>query len=164
MAQQPPTTPPPPPPPPQPPSGPGYGTGAPYARAGGVTAASVVLFVVGGIRSLLYLLAVVAIIGASGELTAFGVSGGQVAVGVFLALVALAAGILQIIGGASTLRLRRRGRTLALAGTIVGLSMALLAMFSGGGGGALVFGMLLIVGDIAIIVLLAQNSRHLVNP
>jgi hypothetical protein len=129
-----------------------------------VTASSVLLFVVGGIRALLYLIAVVAIIGVSGELSDFGVSGGAVAVGVVLALIALAAGVLQIVGGAQLLRLRRQGRVIGLSGTIVGLALALFGILGGGGGGAVVIGVLLLLGDIAIIVLLAQNGRYLTNP
>jgi hypothetical protein len=165
MAQQPPAPPPPPPPPSSPPpGGPVYGSGAVSgARPGGVTANSVLLFVVGGIRALLYLIAVVAIIGVSGELSDFGVSGGAVAVGVVLALIALAAGVLQIVGGAQLLRMRRQGRVIGLSGTIVGLALALFGVL-GGGGGAVVIGVLLLLGDVAIIVLLAQNSRYLTNP
>jgi hypothetical protein len=105
----------------------------------------------------------VAIIGVSGELSDFGVSGGAVAVGVVLALIALAAGVLQIVGGAQLLRMRRQGRVIGLSGTIVGLALALFGVL-GGGGGAVVIGVLLLLGDVAIIVLLAQNSRYLTNP
>jgi hypothetical protein len=119
---------------------------------------------VGGIRALLYLIAVVAIIGVSGELSDFGVSGGAVAVGVVLALIALAAGVLQIVGGAQLLRLRRQGRVIGLSGTSVGLALALFGVLGGSGGGAVVIGVLLLLGDVAIIVLLAQNSRYLTNP
>jgi hypothetical protein len=169
MAQQPPAPPPPPPPPGPPPGGPVYAGGPAYgARPSALTAAAVIMFVIGGLRTLIYLLGIILILGASGEISelAGGGVGGLIAIAVVFALVAVVAGILQILGGTHTLRLRRRGRVLGLTGTIIGLALALYGLLTGGGGnaGGVVISLLLLLGDIAIIVLLAQNSRYLTNP
>jgi hypothetical protein len=169
MAQQPPAPPPPPPPPPGPsPTGPVYGGGpAGTTRPSGLTAAGVLLFVVGGMRLLFYILALVGLAVLSGQLEELGVPGGAVFIGIVFIVLALAAGVIQIVGGAQTMRLRRRGRVLGLAGTISGLVVAAFALLTGGGGGsslALGILVLLIIGDIIIIVLLAQNGRYLTNP
>jgi hypothetical protein len=168
MAQQPPAPPPPPPPPGPPPPGPVYGGGpAGTTRPSGLTASAVLLFVVGGMRLLFYILALIGLAVLSGQLEEIGVPGGAVFIGVVFIVLALAAGVLQIVGGAQTMRLRRRGSVFGFAGTISGLVVAAFALLTGGGAGstfALGVLVLLILGDIAIIVLLAQNSRFLTNP
>lgn len=161
MAQQPP----PPPPPPPPAGGPVYGGVPAYGtRPGGVTTASVLLFVAGGLGGLVYLIALVAILGASGQLSDFGVSGGLIGVFVLVALIGIAGAVLQIMGGVHTLRLRRRGRALGLTGTIMGLVLALLSVLGGGNALAVIIAVLLLIADITIIVLLAQSGRYLTNP
>jgi hypothetical protein len=168
MAQQPPAPPPPPPPPGPPPPGPVYGGGpAGTTRPSGLTAAAVLLFVVGGMRLLFYILALIGLAVLSGQLEEIGVPGGAVFIGVVFIVLALAAGVLQIVGGAQTMRLRRRGSVFGFAGTISGLVVAAFALLTGGGAGntfALGVLVLLILGDIIIIVLLAQNGRFLTNP
>lgn len=162
MAQQPPAPPPPPPPPTGPYGGtPGYGT-----RPGGVTTTSIVLFVVGGLRVIIFLISLIAVIGAGSELAGISGAGTFIGIAVVVVLIAIAAGILQIIGGANTLRLRRRGRVLGLTGTIIGIALGVLGLIGGasGGGTNVVFTALFLIGDIAIVVLLAQNGRFLTNP
>jgi hypothetical protein len=170
MAQQPPAPPPPPTPPPpgQPPAGPVYSGVPGYgARPAGVNTAGVLLFVVGGLRILFYLLALIGLAAVSGQLEAVGVPGGAVVIGIIVIVIALAAGVLQIMAGVQTRRLRRRGRVLGLVGTIIGLAVALLGLLTGGGAGnalGVIVVALLLIGDIAIIVLLAQSGRYLTNP
>jgi hypothetical protein len=134
------------------------------ARPSGVTTASVLLFVAGGLGGLVYLIALVAILGASGQLSDFGVSGGLIGVFVVVALIGIAAAVLQITGGVHTLGLRRRGRALGLTGSIMGLALALLSVLGGGNAAAVIIAVMLLIGDVAIIVLLAQNGRYLTNP
>jgi hypothetical protein len=168
MAQQPPPPPPPPPPPAQPPGGPVYGGVPAYgARPSGVTAAAVVMFVVGGLRSVLGLIALIAVIGAGGQLSGIPGAGAFIGVAVIIVLITIGAAVLQILGGTHTLRLRRRGRAIGLTGTIIGLAIGVLGLVGGasdGQAGALVVTLLFIIGDVVIIVLLAQNGRYLTNP
>jgi hypothetical protein len=163
MAQQPPAPPPPPPPPTGPYGGaPGYGV-----RPGGVTTSAILLFVVGGLRVLIFLISLIAVIGAGDELAGIAGAGTFIGIAVVVVLIAIAAGILQIIGGANTLGLRRRGRVLGLTGTIIGMALGVLGLIggsTGGSGSSVVFAVLFLIGDIAIIVLLAQNGRYLTNP
>jgi hypothetical protein len=167
MAQQPP--PPPPPPPPLPPAGgPVYGGVPAYgARPAGVTAVSVLLFVVGGIRGVFALFALVVVAGAGGELAGIPGAGAFIGVAILVVLITVGAAVLQIIGGVHTMRLRRRGRALGLTGAIIGMAIGILGLVGGasdGSGGTIVFAVLFLIGDIAIIVLLAQNARYLTNP
>jgi hypothetical protein len=162
MAQEPPAPPPPPPPAPGP-----YEAGYP-ARPSGVTTASVLLFVVGSLRSVLLLLTLIVVIGASGEISGLPGGGAAIGVAVVVVLIGMGAAVLQIIGGVGTMRLRRRGRTLGLAGSIIGIALGVLGLVSGASGGAtgaaIVIAVLFLIGDIAIVVLLAQSSRYLTNP
>jgi hypothetical protein len=114
---------------------------------------------------LFYVLSLIGLAAIRGQLEDIGVPGGAVAIGIFFVFIALVAGAIQIAGGVQTMRIRRRGRVLGLAGAISGLVVALLALLTGGGGGfAVVVLIVLLIGDIAIIVLLAQNARYLTNP
>jgi hypothetical protein len=161
MAQQPPA-PPPPPPPPTGPYGAGYGV-----RPGGVTTSAILLFVVGGLRVLIFLISLIAVIGAGDELAGIAGAGTFIGIAVVVVLIAITAGILQIIGGVNTLRLRRLGRILGLTGTIIGIALGVLGLLggsSGGSGSSVLFAVLFLIGDIAIVVLLAQNGRYLTNP
>jgi hypothetical protein len=161
MAQQPPAPPPPPPPPTGPYGGaPGYGI-----RPGGVTATSVLLFVIGGLRVVIFLISLIAVIGAGSELAGISGAGTFIGIAVVVVLIAIAAGVLQILGGANILRMRRRGRALGLTGTIIGIALGVLGLLSGSSGGAsILFAVLFLIGDIAVVVLLAQNARYLTNP
>jgi hypothetical protein len=137
------------------------------ARPGGITAASVLLFVVGGLRGVFALIALVLVAGAGGELAGIPGAGAFIGVAIVIILITIGAAILQIIGGAQTLRLRRRGRVLGLTGTIIGLAIGVLGLIGGlsdGAGASVIFTILFLIGDIAIIVILAQNARYLTNP
>jgi len=155
MAQQPPA---PPPPPPTGPSGGAYG-----ARPGSVTGAGILLIILGSLRGLLGLIALIAILGATEEITDE-LGGGALTIGIVSVLIALIVGLLQILGGVNTLRLRRRGFVLGLTGSIIGVILVLLGLVSGtaaAGGLALVVAVLVLLGDIAAIIMLTQSSRYL---
>ena len=175
MAQQPPPAGPPPggygqppgaPPPPGAygPGGGGYGAAGP--RPGGLTAAAVLVFIVGGLRILFGLIALVAVLGATDEIAAFGASSGQVVGVVAVAvLITLAVAIVQILGGVAALRQRRRAFPLILAGCIAGIVIGLFGLVSGGGAaGGTLFAVLFLLVDIAAIVLTVTNKRYLINP
>jgi hypothetical protein len=171
MAQQPPAPPPPPPPPPPPgppPGGPVYSGGPAYAtRPGGLTVSAVLLLVVGGLRAVLALIALIAIAGAGDQLAGIPGAGAAIGVAVVIVLIVVAAGILQILGGIQILRLRRRGRAFGLTGTIIGLVVGLLGLvgsLADGAGASVIFTILFLIADIVIIVLLVQNGRYLTNP
>ncbi|MGH2674921.1 MAG: hypothetical protein ACRDKA_11525 [Actinomycetota bacterium] len=165
MAQQPPA---PPPPPPPPPTGPYAGAPGYAARPGGVTAAAVLLFAVGGLRGLLMLLSLIVVIGASGDISGLPGAGAAIGIAVVVVLIGLLAAVLQIVGGVGTMQLRRRGRTLGLTGSIIGIALGVLALLGAASGGAtavsVVIALLFLFGDIAIIVTLSQNGRFLTNP
>ena len=133
-----------------------------------MTAVSVLLFVVGGLRGLFALFALVVVAGAGGELAGIQGAGAFIGVAIIVVLITVAAAVLQIIGGVHTMRLRRRGRALGLTGAIIGMAIGILGLVGGassdGSGGTIVFAVLFLIGDIAIIVLLAQNARYLTNP
>jgi hypothetical protein len=163
MAQQPPAAPPPPPPPPS--TGPYGGIPGYGVRPGGVTTSAILLFVIGGLRVLIFLISLIAVIGAGDELAGIAGAGTFIGIAVVVVLIAITAGILQIIGGVNTLRLRRLGRILGLTGTIIGIALGVLGLIGGASsGGSILFAVLFLIGDIAIVVLLAQNSRYLTNP
>ena len=163
MAQQPPA-----PPPPPPPTGPYGGAPGYAARPSGVTTASVLLFVVGGLRGALMLLSLIVVIGASGEISGLPGAGAVIGIAVVVILIGMLAAVFQIMGGVATMRLRRRGRALGVAGSIIGIIIGVLALVGGASGGttgvSVVINLLFLSGDIAILVLLSQSARYLTNP
>lgn len=110
------------PPPPPPPFGayPGQPPGQPAQRPGVVTAAAVLFFVAGGLSVLGGLLALV-----GGALFA-SVSGAFGAILVFVAIVVLAVGALDLYCGGQVLNLRRRGYTLGIVLAIISGVLALI--------------------------------------
>jgi hypothetical protein len=188
MAQQPPGGYPPAGPPSGPPSGPppppsGYQpAGYPppgyqaTTRPGGVTAAAIMLIVLGGLTAIGGILIM---IGGGALAGAFGGLGGIVIV---FGLIALAYAILEIISGAKILGLspgwRIWGIVLAAVGAVFTV-ISLIGNFSGGdpefdpntfqfssGGpnwGGIIFNLLFLAAYIVVIVLLVRNSRAFVR-
>lgn len=155
------TPPGPPPPPPPPEGGPvPYGT-----RPTPVTAAGVLLIVLGGLRELFAVIAIIVIIGAGGEIAGLEDAGAIIGVLVFAVLLTAAVGLLQILGGVNALRQRPLGRLLGSIGCAIGIGIALLGLIGGAAGGATVIvNILILIGDIAALVLLLQNGRHFTVP
>jgi hypothetical protein len=157
VAQQPPPPPPsyPPPPPPAP------GGQYPGARPGTVAGVGILLIILGSLRGLFALIAVIVVIGASDEITG-DLGGAALGIVIVALLITVAVGLLQILGGANTLRLRRRGFVLGLTGSVIGIVLGLLGLLGGGAEGlTIVINVLVLIGDIVAVVLLSQNSRYL---
>jgi hypothetical protein len=157
----------PPAPPPPPPSGGVAPHERPYGgRPAPVTTAVVFLIVLGGLRILFALLGLVLLIGASDELSGESEAGAVVGVIVVAILITAGVGILQILGGVNTLRLRRRAFVLAIVGCSIGIVLAILGLLGGGSGAAITvaINVLVLIGDIVALVLVAQNRRHLTLP
>lgn len=149
MAQQPPAPPPPP------------ALGPQAQRPPAVTAAAVLLFVIGGIRALFGLLVLAALLSIAGDSD---INGGLYALAILLTVLTLVAAGLQIAGGVGCLRTSQRGRSVALAGTVLGGGTRLLDLVVSAsldlsiGGAATFIAILLIASDIIIIVTLLQNK------
>src|SRR5919106_5266514 len=131
VAQQPP--PPPPSYPPSPPPPPAAGWQPAGTRPGGLCGAGILLIVMGGLRELFALIALVVVLAASDEFA--GADDAEVAIGIIVValVIVIGVGLLQIFGGVNTLRLRRRGLVLGLTGSIIGIVLALLGLLSAGG-------------------------------
>ena len=161
VAQQPP--PPPPSYPPSPPPPPAAGWQPAGTRPGGLSGAGILLIVLGGLRELFALIALVVVLAASDEFA--GVDDAEVAIGIIVValVIVIGVGLLQIFGGVNTLRLRRRGLVLGLTGSIIGIVLALLGLLSAGGTPAvtIVVNLLVLIGDVIAVILLAQNGRYL---
>jgi len=161
VAQQPPPPPPSHPPPPPPPPAPGWQPAG--TRPGGLSGAGILLIVLGGLRELFALIALVVVLAASDEFA--GVDDAEVAIGIIVValVIVIGVGLLQIFGGVNTLRLRRRGLVLGLTGSIIGIVLALLGLLSAGGTPAvtIVINLLVLIGDVIAVILLAQNGRYL---
>jgi hypothetical protein len=161
VAQQPPPPPPSYPPPPPPPPAPGWQPAG--TRPGGLSGAGILLIVLGGLRELFALIALVVVLAASDEFA--GVDDAEVAIGIIVValVIVIGVGLLQIFGGVNTLRLRRRGLVLGLTGSIIGIVLALLGLLSAGGTPAvtIVVNLLVLIGDVIAVILLAQNGRYL---
>jgi hypothetical protein len=139
---------------------PSYGT-----RPTPVTTAGVVLIVLGGLREVFALIALIVIIGASEELAGLEGAGAAIGILVFAILLTAGVGLLQILGGVTVLRQRRRGMLLGIIGCAVGILLALLGLAGGASGGAtLIINVLILIGDIVALVLVLQNGRHLTLP
>jgi hypothetical protein len=123
----------------------------------------VLLFSVGGVRGLLSLIGIFAVIAAGEELGDVDQAGLLIGVIIVVLAATVLAAVLQIMGGAHTLAMRRKGWALGLSGSIVGLVLGLLG-FAGaasGGGNApgVIFTLVLFVGDIVCLVYLAQAGK-----
>jgi hypothetical protein len=148
MAQQPPA-------PPQPP---------PVAspRPPVVTTASVLLFVIGGLRAIFGLLGLVVILGATDVADE---QPGLYAFAIALVLVALVAAGLQIAGGVGTLRLRRTGFRLAIIGSVIGAGARLIDILISYSADYATpvyttIGLLVIALDVLIISILMQHRAR----
>jgi hypothetical protein len=128
-----------------------------------VTGVSILLIILGGLRELFALIALIVVLAASDEFV--GVDDAGVAVGIIVValVIVVGVGLLQILGGVNTLRLRRRGMILGLTGSIIGIVLALLGLLSAGGTPAvtIAINVMVLIGDIIAVILLAQNGRYL---
>ncbi len=128
-----------------------------------MTGVSILLIILGGLRELFALIALIVVLAASDEFV--GVDDAGVAVGIIVValVIVVGVGLLQILGGVNTLRLRRRGMILGLTGSIIGIVLALLGLLSAGGTPAvtIAINVMVLIGDIIAVILLAQNGRYL---
>jgi hypothetical protein len=127
--------------------------------------AAILLFTVGTLRGILMLIGLVAVAAASGELSELEGFGVFVRIFFVVALIGIAAAVLQIMGGVQTLQLRPRGFVLGLTGTIIGLVLGILSLGGtvGGSGqtGSVVIIVLLSIGDVATLFYLGQARRFM---
>jgi hypothetical protein len=147
--------------PPAPPPPPGAAGGYGGTRPGPVLAAIIMLFAVGGIQALLYLIGLFALFGVLGV-------GAIVYIAILITLILIAVGVFQIIAGMHALRGTARGQRLGVVSSAVGAGLFLLFLIISlanatvAVGGGLVFSVIFIAADIVIVVLLTQNKQHFV--
>ncbi len=161
MAQQPPAAPPPAPPPPPPVPG----APIPGQRPTQATTAATLLFIVGGLRLLLGLIAAIVVMGAADRIGDEPDGGTLLAVVAVVLVVLLVAAALQIAGGRHTLAMRPRGFSLGISGTIIGLLLGVLGLAGAAQGNStplnILITVLLLVGDIVILMQLSQARRFM---
>jgi hypothetical protein len=154
-----------------------YG-GAPAhgARPGGLTAAAIVLIILGALYAIF---GVLAMIGGGAVAGQFGGIGGAV---ILIGVIVLAFGVMDIISGAKILGLSSGWRIAGIVLASIGALFALLGTLGGftGGGqeldpqtfevvssgpniGAIIFGLLFLAANVFVIVQLARNGRYFVR-
>jgi hypothetical protein len=132
-------------------SQPGYAPGGvPGSRPGQVTAAAVILFVVGGLGLLLWLLALIA------SLSATGLIGDLAVLLTIVSIVGIAIAGAQIYAGVGVLRLRTSAKTLAIVLSAITIVLQVLSLISGF---EVVGPIIWIALNAAVIVLLQQNQH-----
>jgi hypothetical protein len=130
-----------------------------------LTTASILLFVIGGLRSLIGLLAFTALLGVLDDDPNMGLF----ILAMLLTIATVVAGVLQITGGAGCLKATKRGYQLAIMGSVIGAGARLVdlvvssALEVSSAGGVLVIALVLIAADILIIVTLTQNKESFTN-
>lgn len=136
---------------PPPPAGPTGRPGAVGARPPLLTAAGIVLIVIGGLQALFGLLAIVGG-GAIAEAGGGGLGGIVIIYGILTILV----GAAGIYAGVQVLALRARGRSIALVVAAVGAVLSLLGLIQGD----FVFSLLFLIAYGFVIWAVYTNSRE----
>jgi hypothetical protein len=136
------------------------------SRPGSVSAAGVLLIVLGALRELFALIGLVLLIAARDELSGMANTGAVVAVAVVAIMITAGIGILQILGGVNALQQRRRAIMHAVVGCSVGILLAVLGILGGGSGPALttVINAVVLIGDVVALILVTQTGRHMTLP
>lgn len=125
-------------------------TAGPTTRPGMVTAAAIVLFVVGGLYALLGILVI------AGGSALGGDSGGAA---VLFGFLYAAIGAVAIYAGVQILRLRDRGRVIGLVVGGVGALLALISLFTG-----VILAIIFLAAFGFVIYVLVTHARHFSKP
>lgn len=136
-------------------SQPGYTSGgAPGGRPGQVTASAVILFVLGGLGVLFWLLAFIA------SLVGAGLIGAVALILTIISIVGIVVAALQILAGVRVLGLQASGRTLGVVLCAIGLVLAIINLIIGITSGTDVISPIIWGGLNGLVIFFLQQNQH----
>jgi hypothetical protein len=136
-------------------SQPGYTSGgAPGGRPGQVTAAAVLLFVLGGLGILLWFLAFI------GSLAAASILGAIALILTVVSIIGIVVAALQILAGVRVLGLQASGRKLGVIVSAIGVALAIINLIIGITSGTDVISPIILGAVNALIIFFLQQNQQ----
>lgn len=128
--------------------------GVPGRRPGQVTAAAVILFVLGGLGVLLWFLAFLA------SLVGAGLIGALALILTIISLVGMVVAALQIFAGVRILGLQASGRTLGVVLSAIGVALAIVSFIIGVTSGTDVISPIVSIVLNGLVIFFLQQNQH----